>query len=157
MIAAVFDATTLLQAATNRRGPAGACLALVDEGHVRLVTSDVALEEIREVLQRPAIRRAFPRLTDQSVQDFLEHIVEKAQKMEHVPAVYRLTRDPDDEPYVDLAIASKAGFLVSRDKDLLDLMKNEEFRNTYQSLSILDPVAFLRHVRAQIAKELGYE
>jgi hypothetical protein len=40
MISAVFDATTLLQAATSRNGPAAGCLALVDDGHVRLFLSD---------------------------------------------------------------------------------------------------------------------
>jgi predicted nucleic acid-binding protein len=56
-----------------------------------------------------------------------------------------------------LAIAAQAAFVVSRDNDLLDLMKDEEFRKAYPALAILDPVAFLRHVRAEVAKELGYE
>ena len=35
MISAVFDSTTLLQAAATPRGPAKACLTCVDEGHVK--------------------------------------------------------------------------------------------------------------------------
>lgn len=31
-------------------------------------------------------------------------------------------RDPKDEPYVNLALAAGAKYLVTRDKDLLDLM-----------------------------------
>ena len=62
-----------------------------------------------------------------------------------------------DEPYLNLAIATQAPFIVSRDNDLLDLMKNDEFRKAYPALTIMDPVAFLKHVRTEVAKELGYE
>src|SRR5262249_30986853 len=137
MISAVFDATTLLQAATNRSGPAGACLAFVDEGRVKVFLSAAVLEEVHDVLHRPSIRSAFPKLTDDYVSEFLELLVEKGQLVNTVSAAYRFDRDPDDEPYLNLAIAVKAEYLVSRDKDLLSLMENEEFRTIYPSLVIL--------------------
>ena len=45
-------------------------------------------------------------------------------------------RDEDDEPYINLAIEVGAQFLVSRDKDLLDLMTSyaddcKEFRQRF--------------------------
>jgi predicted nucleic acid-binding protein len=80
MIAAVFDSTVLLQAATNRKGPAGACLDFVDEGRLKLFISNTVLDEVGAVLQRPAFRKAFPKLTDEHVQDFLEHLVDKGQR-----------------------------------------------------------------------------
>ena len=76
MVSVVFDSTTLLQAATNRQGPAGACLTFVDEGRVKLFISAALLEEVREVLHRPEFRKAFPKLTDEHVQDFLDHLVD---------------------------------------------------------------------------------
>jgi putative PIN family toxin of toxin-antitoxin system len=156
MIAAVFDAMTFLQAVTNRQGPAGACLALVDEGHVKLFVSADVLDEVRDVLYRPAIRKVFKKkLTDEIAQDFLDHVVDKAHAVEHVPNVFRLKRDPDDEPILNLAIATRASFIVSRDKDLRDLMKDDEFLKTYPGLTIIDPAAFLKHARAEIAKEVG--
>jgi putative PIN family toxin of toxin-antitoxin system len=157
MITAVFDCTALLQAAANKNGPAGACLAFVDEVAVKLFQSAATLDEIRDVLNRPEIRRAFPRLTDERVLDFLDHLVDKGHLVEDVPTVYRFERDPNDEPYLNLAIAVHASFLVSRDNDLLDLMKDADFRKAYPWLTILDPPAFLAHVRAEVARELGYE
>jgi len=157
MIAAVFDSTALLQAAGSKNGPAAACLAFVDEGRVRLFLSAVTLEEIRDVLHRPDVRKAFPKLTDENVLDFLDHLVDKGHMIEDVPSVYRLERDRKDEPFLNLAIATQAPFLVSRDNDLLDLMKNDEFRKAYPALTILDPVAFLKHVRTEIVKDLGTE
>ena len=72
-----------------------------------------------------------------------------------VPHVFAYPRDPDDEPYVDLAIATHASFLVSRDNDLLDLMKDEGVRKSYPGITVLGPVAFLQHFRAEIGKESG--
>ena len=71
MIPAIFDSTALLQAAANKKGPAGACLAFVDEGQVKLFLSVATFEEIRGLLNRAAIRKAFPQLTDENVLAFL--------------------------------------------------------------------------------------
>jgi putative PIN family toxin of toxin-antitoxin system len=155
MIPAVFDCMVFLQAATRRTGPAAACLALVDDGHVGLFVSPKVLEEIHDVLKRPAIRKKFPAITDQDVLDFIEHIHNKATTVEQVPAVFQLPRDPDDEPYVDLAAAAGAAFLVTRDKDLLSLTADEAFRRQFPTLSILDPKAFLDHVRSSISNDTG--
>jgi predicted nucleic acid-binding protein len=67
MIPAVFDCMVFLQAATKRTGPAAACLALVDDGHVQLFISVNVLEEVRDVLNRPAIRKKFPAITDEEL------------------------------------------------------------------------------------------
>jgi predicted nucleic acid-binding protein len=50
--------------------------------------------------------------------------------------------------YIDLAVLRHAAFIVSRDADLLDLMKDEPFRKNYPALTILSPTAFVQHVRA---------
>jgi predicted nucleic acid-binding protein len=56
MILAVFDCMVYLQAATNRKGAAGACLSLVEQNQVKLFLSPATLDEVRDVLNRPAIR-----------------------------------------------------------------------------------------------------
>jgi predicted nucleic acid-binding protein len=60
------------------------------------------------------------------------------------PRAVTPVRDPDDEPYRNLAIASGASFLVTRDKDLLDLMDDATFVSEYPSLEIVNPVELLR-------------
>ena len=69
-----------------------------------------------------------------------------------VPRVFHFDRDPKDEPYINLAIAANARFLVSRDNDILDLATNpgsdgERLRRMAPDLRILDPVAFLIEIR----------
>jgi predicted nucleic acid-binding protein len=65
-----------------------------------------------------------------------------------VPKAFSYERDPHDEPYLNLAIAVDAQYLVSRDKDLLDLMADSAFRGQYPGLSIVDPVTLLRTLKS---------
>src|SRR5437870_3220860 len=102
MIAAVFDCMVFLQAAWKPSSVAGACLTVAEQGRVTLFLSAEILEEVQDVLQRQKIRRSFPTLTDESVEDFIDHLLEKGTMVEHVPLVHQLPRDPDDEKYLNL-------------------------------------------------------
>jgi putative PIN family toxin of toxin-antitoxin system len=145
----VFDCMVFLQAVTNARGPAFACFQLLEEGKFTLAVSAAVLSEVRDVLTRPALRRKFPRLSEERVGEFLASVEQKAVLLSEVPNSFRYARDPDDEPYLNLAIAAGAQYLVTRDNDLLDLMRADvpegsDFRKRFPNLVILDPVEFLR-------------
>lgn len=141
---AVFDCMVYLQAAANESGPAFACFGLVDDGDVTLCVSAEVLAEARDVLTRPALQAKFSRLTPERVGQFLQNVEAKAVLIRAVPKVFACPRDPDDEPYVNLALAAGTQYLVSRDKDLLDLRNDSAFRGRFPDLAILDPVAFLQ-------------
>ena len=155
MIAAVFDCMVLLQALTNALGASGACLAFVEAGDVKLLMSAAILEETHDVLNRPNIRRSFPQLTDESTEDYIDHLLEIATIVNDVPLTHRLPQDPNDEPYLNLAVAAGASFIVTWDDDLLSLMNQAWFRTDYPSLSVVTPVTFLTHVRNGIEKKAG--
>lgn len=147
----VCDCQVLLQAALNAQGPAGRCLELAQEGHVELCVSEATLAEAEDVLRRPELQRRFTRLTPALVNTFLERLREFATTIDEVPARFTYERDPKDEPYLNLAIAAAATYLVSRDKDLLDLQpetsaEGERLRVLVPGLIILDPVGFLRAI-----------
>jgi len=133
-----------LQGAGCSAGPARACLSLVDDDRVILFMSDQILVEVRDVLTRPKSQRKFPMLTLESVNEFSRDVARKSVVLANVPNAYSNLRDPKDEPYLNVAIAANADYLVSRDLDLLDLMKDADFRQQYPSLTILNPVAFLQ-------------
>jgi len=141
-----------LQGASRPTGPAGACLGLVDQGKVVLFVSKEITDEIRDVLTRPKTLQKFPLLSVDSVEAFVANLESKAVIAADVPRVIRLERDPRDEPYLNLAIVTRAHYLVSRDKDLLDLMNDTEFREQWPDLTILDPVAFLQIMKSDKAK-----
>ncbi len=101
------------------------------------------------MLTRPKTQRRFPLLTGEWVEAFVQNIESKAVVLTGVPKAVALPRDPKDEPYLDLAIAAKAHYLVSRDLDLLDLMHDASFRQSQPGLVILDPAAFLQEIARQ--------
>jgi uncharacterized protein len=135
-----------LQGAGRPAGPARACFHLVDENRVTLCVSAEILTEVRDVLTRPKTLRKFPLLSPEWVNAFAQNVESKAVMLNEVARVVTLQRDPKDEPYLNLAVAAKANYLVSRDLDLLDLMNDSEFRQRHPNLVILDPAAFLQEI-----------
>ena len=148
----VFDCMVFLQAAARANGPAAALLELVEIGELELLTSDASLEEIGDVLTRPTLQRKFPSLTESMVRDFMNRIEACSVSMGNVTPAFVFERDPKDAKYIDLAIASKAEYLVTRDKALLDLRKQDSsvqmlMENLNWQCQIVDPVEMLAFLR----------
>jgi putative PIN family toxin of toxin-antitoxin system len=64
-------------------------------------------------------------------------------------AVYTESRDPDDNVVLSTARAGKARFLVTNDRDLLDLPA--EFQRA-QPFGIVGPQTFLREVEVELSR-----
>lgn len=148
---AVFDCMMFLQAVVSPGGPALAAFERCEAGVCELLVSHDVLREVEDVLTRPELSRKFRRLTPGRASAFLSRVRGMAVLIEDVPLVFRYPRDPKDEPYINLALAAGAQFIVTRDNDLLDLAGQGEeatrLRQLCPSLLILDPVAFLRALR----------
>ncbi len=142
----VFDCNIFFQATRNENGPAAKALRLLESGAFSLFVSSTVLEEIRDVLTDPGIRAKNPSITDQVVVELFERLRTVADVVLDIPKQFELERDPDDAHYVDLALAAKANYLVTRDHDLLDLMNAPDFRGRHPTLVILDPVSFLQEL-----------
>jgi len=153
---AVFDCMVFLQGAGRPASPARACFRLVDEERITLCLSADILTEVRDVFMRAKTVKRFPLLTPEWVDAFVQNTESKAVKLPQVPKVFSFERDPKDEPYLNLAIATRANYLVSRDQDLLELMNNSDFRKRFPELTILDPVEFLKEMARQEASEANH-
>ena len=148
----VFDCNVFLQAISRANGPASQALRLVERSVVTLHVSKPIIRELRAILAYPEIRERNPQLTDDVVTTFVNRLLFRGILSREVPSVFTLSRDPDDAPYVDLAAAVSADYLVTRDRDLLDLatdhsIEAKEFRQRFSGSSILDPVDFLNEMR----------
>jgi putative PIN family toxin of toxin-antitoxin system len=110
-----------VQALANAKGPASACYELVRTGELTLFVTPEVLAEIGEVLRRPKLLRKLSALTPEAVEAFLHDVASRTVMVADVPKAFTLERDPKDEPYINLALASAAQYLVTWDKDLLDL------------------------------------
>jgi putative PIN family toxin of toxin-antitoxin system len=146
----VFDCVVYAQAIINPDGPAGACLEFAREGVLSLCISDYLLREIRELPGKLAPRL---NITPQKVQEFIEDLVSFSRWIADVPHLYTLERDPDDSHYINLALASDAKLISSRDRDLLDLMDlsfptARDFQTRFPTLRILRPEELLHYVRS---------
>ena len=156
-IRAVFDCNIFLQAALNEESPAGNCYRLVEARMVELFISQEVLNEIEDVINRPPIRERFDTLTDEQIENFLHSIKDLAIIVRKVPEIFSLPRDIDDEIYINLAVEAEADFIVTRDKDLIDLMsdydlESKQFRQKFRPLKIVQPLEFLRIVEEKLEK-----
>lgn len=147
----VFDCMVYLQATVSESGPAAVLLRLVDSGALFLFVSDDVLEEVRDVLSRPKIRKRNPNITDERVDALINRLLEKATVTSEVQQHFIYRRDPKDEKYINLAVEEEVDYLVSRDKDLLDLMTDisieaKEFRQRFRPLRVIAPLEFLKEI-----------
>ncbi|MBE9461692.1 putative toxin-antitoxin system toxin component, PIN family [Dyadobacter subterraneus] len=99
-----------------------------------LIFSSELLEEFLEVAQRPKFRRFFPQ---KDVEEILKTIEEHAEFV-FVTSKIEVCRDPKDNFLLGLSIDGSADFLLTGDKDLLDL-------NPFQNTSIITISEFLQN------------
>jgi len=147
----VFDCNILLQAISNDAGPAGQSLGLLQKNLIEVSVSRAVMKELRAVLQYPTVRQKLPGLNAELVDSFLQQFSFRATYVRRVRHVFDCPRARQDEPYIDVAAAAKANFLVSRDSDLLSLASDrsvlgKQFRQRYPYLRVINPVAFLAAV-----------
>lgn len=147
MTNSVFDTNIYLQATLSDKGAAFACWQLAENDEVRVFVTEAILAEIEDVLTRPKLREKYPVLTDEKVIEVLRAIRAHAVIVEEIIRFYTFERDADDEVIINLALTCEAEFLVSRDKDLLDLRDDESFTGKFPRLKILNPAEFLQAFR----------
>ncbi|MEK7723836.1 MAG: putative toxin-antitoxin system toxin component, PIN family [Acidobacteriota bacterium] len=158
-IKAVFDCNILIQAAANSQNPASACFRLAESKAIELFVSEITLTELEEVLNRDYIKEYF-RYTEEVIAEFLERVKNVATIVRKVPQVFSLPRDVDDEIYVNLAVVAEADYIVTRDKDLIDLMtgfdfESKQFRQKFRPLKVVQPLEFLRIVEEQLKNNIA--
>jgi hypothetical protein len=103
----------------------------ISDGTVIVITSDQLLFEIKSVTSREKLKKYFPKESVNELIELLEYI---ALKFETKPT-YFLNRDPKDNFLLDLIDISKADYLITGDKDLIEL-------NPFKTAKILTPIEF---------------
>ncbi len=134
MARVVFDAVVFVRALLNPRSPWGRLV--FDYGdRYQLVVSPAIVDEVVGVLARPKIVH---RLSDRPNRDVAAVRAILASAASISPAsIGRISRDPKDDIYPATAAAAGAAFVVSEDRDLLDL-------GAYEGVRIIDAETFLR-------------
>ncbi len=131
----VFDAN-VAAAAVVFRGEAWACLVKIARRQVFAFGSDYTLAETRDT----ATELARHRKARHNVGGALGWYLEKLHLVTPAPLGKQRSRDAKDDPYLATALAARAGYIVSYDKDLLDLEKPF-------GIEIIRPAQFLKLVK----------
>ncbi|MFY8186717.1 MAG: putative toxin-antitoxin system toxin component, PIN family [Flavobacterium sp.] len=105
--------------------------------NITIVVTDQLLTELKIVTSREKLKKYFPK---NSVTHLIELLVAIAEHIKIEPTHF-INRDPKDNFLLDLIDFSKADYLVTGDKDLLEL-------NPFKTARILTPTDFEQEIEA---------
>ncbi len=132
-ICVVIDTNIIISSAISMDGnPAQIFELLLLEEIINYTTKDI-IEEIKEVLERPRIKKRL----DAQAKDF---IMEQFQAFSHIVipnvTLKEVKNDPDDDKFLECAITANVDFIISGDEHLLQI---KEFRG----IKIINPADFI--------------
>lgn len=139
MIRVVFDTVVFVRTLINPHNFAGKLIFSYPDRY-QLVLSQAIVVEILEVLQRPELVRKFRSLQRMNLAEIVV-LLEQAELVE-ASEIRAVSRDPKDDKFLAAAKAGEASYLVSADKDLLDL-------GVYEGITIVDIARFLNVLEEQ--------
>ena len=135
----VLDTVIYLRAAINPYSPYGRLLS--ESGtSFRLVVSRPILREVVEVLTRPEFRVKFPRL-DAALFERIVPMIALAEIADPVESL-EVSRDPTDDKFFECALAGRADYIISEDRDILDV-------GEYRGVKTVTAAQFLEILDAQ--------
>jgi putative PIN family toxin of toxin-antitoxin system len=129
----VFDTVVFVRALLNPHSRAGR-LVFDHSNSYHLILSEPTLVELLEVLRRDELRGLFRSLASRDPATIVQ-IASDAETVE-IGGIPQVSRDPKDDKFLATARAGDAAYLISEDKDLLDL-------GEYEGTLILSVAAFL--------------
>ena len=136
----VLDTNVLVSATLIAGGQEARILRAWRAGAFDLVVSPAILEEIGRVLTEARLRRR-RWMADDEVVALLEGLAQEGVVVSgRVPV--QVSRDPADDKFLAAAVEGRADYVVTGDRDLLDL-------ETYRGVRMIRPGPFAR----QLARE----
>lgn len=111
-------------------------LDLAKGNKIRLYTSKVLLDELLDVLIRPKFAKRFISVVQSNPQEILSGYAALAQIVEVQEVEKVIKNDPDDDHVLACAMTAQVDYIISGDKDLLDL-------GIYQNIPIVNAAQFI--------------
>jgi putative PIN family toxin of toxin-antitoxin system len=133
----VLDTNVIVSGILRPYSKAAAILRLAATGMIQLVYDLRILSEYQDVLNRPKFTFA-----KEDINVFLDQVEKEGVLVSVVPLKYRLS-DPDDEPFLEVALAARAEVIITGNKRHFPKKK-------YQGTKILSPSEFLEAFGAKI-------
>jgi uncharacterized protein len=127
------DTNVLISALIKPQNRIGLVILHLRRNDYVLLYSEELLEELTETLARPKLKKYG--LSAETIEAFLGVIFAKGEQV-NPTTVVEICRDPDDNLLLSLAVDGNADYVVSGDKDLLDLIQIKD-------IPIITPTEFL--------------
>ena len=117
----ILDTNVFVSGLISPQGVPGAILLRFRQGAFDIVTSKAQVREIQLVLKRPTLSRALPSGTAKEILRFFLAF-KKLTRVIKPPKLPWEFKDVGDHFLLDLAVYSKANFLITGDKALRSLL-----------------------------------
>ena len=114
-----------------------------EEGVFNLVISELMLEELAEVLNRPRIKTKYG-ISEDDIKELLILIEERSEPV-LLSGDINICRDKDDNVVIETAVKGQADFLVTRDDDIKFDKAVSSFLKKY-GISVISIAKFLAHI-----------
>ena len=134
----VLDTNVIISATLIRGGQEDQIVRAWQRGVFELVLSPPILDEMGRALFYDKLRK-FRWMTVEEVAELLQALAQGSMVVSGRSKV-KASRDPDDNKFLAAAIEAEARFVVTGDRDLLDLRR-------YRNVQIITPARFLRIIR----------
>jgi putative PIN family toxin of toxin-antitoxin system len=129
MLRVVLDTNIIVSALMQPLGPSGQIFVMVCGGTLQLCTTGSIYSEYEEVIRRPRFRRS-----EETIQSALVAIRTASLWVRPTVSI-RACSDPDDEIFLECAVAARAHYLVTGNA--------RHFPDTWEGIEIVSPRRFL--------------
>jgi len=126
----VLDTNVIVSGILRPYSKAAAILRLAATGTIKLAYDLRILSEYQDVLSRPKFS-----LAKENINAFLDQVEKEGVLVSVTPLKFRLP-DPDDEPFLEVALAARAEAIITGNKRHFP-------KKEYQGTRILSPAEFL--------------
>ena len=133
----VLDTNVLISGILKPYSKAATVLRLLADGTIQLAYDLRLLSEYRDVLNRPKFNFA-----KENVEGFLEQTEKEGLLVSVKPLKFHLP-DPDDEPFLEVALSGVVKAIVTGNKRHFP-------KKEYEGVKILSPAEFLEAVKEKI-------
>ena len=116
---AVLDTVIFVRALINPRGKWGRLLFDLSDRYVIVLSPDI-IKEILAVLYRSQLRQRFPGMAEPAQLGRVLEVLEEGEVVEPDETA-SVCRDPNDNKFFECAIAGGADYIVSEDRDILNV------------------------------------
>ena len=142
---AVLDTNVIVSAAINPKGPPAEILRKWRADSFIWVISPGLLAEVRRVILSPQIKQ-YLNWDEAEVIDFLSAIPHIARMVSPKRKLQAVKNDPADDQVIEAAVAADVDYIVSGDRDLLNL-------KVFEGIPIITPARFLAVLATTSANE----